>query len=109
MKAKGKTRKALVFRVTYLPLPRLRHCPITGAALAPGDARAQARAKPRPLGSWTSRVYEDGVYIGEWLNFQFDPDDDDFEDNYRKYVRFRPKGADWQWVLDDAYDDCCCY
>ncbi|KAI0737610.1 hypothetical protein C8Q80DRAFT_314609 [Daedaleopsis nitida] len=104
MKAKGKTRKALVFRVTYLP--RLRPCPVSGAAI--GDARAQARAKPRPLGSWTSRVYEDGVCIGEWLNFQFDPDDDGIF--YARYERFRPRGAQWVWVPDreDGHDyDIC--
>ncbi|KIK57496.1 hypothetical protein GYMLUDRAFT_263008 [Collybiopsis luxurians FD-317 M1] len=52
--------------------------------------------KDRPGGSWTSRVYDDdGSYIGEWLNFQFDPDAGDYADFYASFERFRPKDADW--------------
>ncbi len=89
MKAKGKARKSLVFGVTFISRQR-------------STEHAGRKVRPRPYGSWTSRVYEDGAYLGEWLNFQFDPDEDDFADHYRRYVRFRPKDADWEWVLDDG-------
>ncbi|RPD73783.1 hypothetical protein L226DRAFT_613907 [Lentinus tigrinus ALCF2SS1-7] len=87
MHAKGKKRKELVFGVIFIPRQ-------------PGQNERGGKTKPRPFGSWTTRVYEDGVYIGEWLNFQFDPDDDDFGDHYRRYERFRPKDAEWHWELD---------
>ncbi|TBU26463.1 hypothetical protein BD311DRAFT_789738 [Dichomitus squalens] len=31
---------------------------------------------PRPPGSWLTRVYQDGKFIGDHLNFQFDPKQD---------------------------------
>ncbi|KAJ6546894.1 hypothetical protein B0H19DRAFT_1162900 [Mycena capillaripes] len=41
----------------------------------------------RPFGSWESPVYENGVLVGYWLNFQFDPsgDDDGFYDGYERF------------------------
>ena len=89
MRAKGEKRKELVFHVMYVPRQ-------------PGRSERGRNTKPRPFGSWTTPVYEDGMRIGEWLNFQFDPEDDDFCDHYRRYERFRPKDAEWEWLLDSA-------
>lgn len=88
MRAKGKQRKELVFGVIFVPrLPRT------------ADEHGR-RIKPRPSGSWTSRVYEDGVCIGEWLNFQYDPDVAEYADFYKSFERFRPRNADWVWASD---------
>ena len=84
LQAKGRSRKALVFSVIFAPRP-----PYT-------DTRSE-KVKPRPIGSWTSRVFEDGLYIGRWLNFQCDPDTDEYGDFHKAVERFRPKNADWVW------------
>ncbi|KAJ7460880.1 hypothetical protein B0H11DRAFT_2004918 [Mycena galericulata] len=43
----------------------------------------------RPCGSWESPVYEDGVFIGWELNFQFDPEGND-DGFYDQFETFRP-------------------
>ena len=62
-----------------------------------GTAPLERNIKPRPVGSWTTPEYVDGVLVGWWLNFQFDPDAEDYEDFYGSFVRFRPIDADWDW------------
>ncbi len=91
MRAQGKKRKELVFGVIFIPRQ-------------PGRNEHGRKTKPRPAGSWTTPVYEDGVHIGQWLNFQFDPDGDDFGDTYQRYETFRPKNAEWDWELDSVDD-----
>ena len=84
MHAKGKSRKPLK-SWEIIPARRLDHV-LSGR-----------NTKARPLGSWTTQVYEDGVVIGEWLNIQFDPDAGFYEDFYAGFERFRPADADWEW------------
>ncbi|RPD62173.1 hypothetical protein L226DRAFT_523459 [Lentinus tigrinus ALCF2SS1-7] len=84
MRAKGKERKKLVTFVIYIPRQ-------------PGFNEPGRLTKPRPFGSWATPVYEDGVCIGQWLNFQFDPEADDFEDFYGGFERFHPTDAEWYW------------
>ncbi|KAM5535129.1 hypothetical protein V8D89_011215 [Ganoderma adspersum] len=62
--------------------------------------------KSRPFGSWSTRVYEDGAYIGEQLHFQFDPEADDFADLDGDYEEFWPRDADWAWELG-GFCSCC--
>ncbi len=64
--------------------------------------------KNRPFGSWSTRVYEDGEYVGDWLHFQFDPYAHDFAAFYGEYERFWPRGADWAWELEGLCSCCDC-
>lgn len=62
--------------------------------------------KSRPPGSWSTRVWRDGGYVGDRLNFQFDPSTDDFADSNGDYERFWPRGADWAWEVGGLCS-CC--
>ncbi|KAJ4500542.1 hypothetical protein C8R41DRAFT_427400 [Lentinula lateritia] len=83
-KAKGRTRKAL--RIVEIFQRRQPNTDDEGREII-----------ERPFGSWTTRVYEHGVYIGDWLNFQFDPDANEYGDFYESFIRFRPLNANWVW------------
>ncbi|KAJ3871722.1 hypothetical protein F5051DRAFT_184706 [Lentinula edodes] len=83
-KAKGRTRKAL--KIGEIFQRRQSNTDDEGYEII-----------ERPSGSWTTRVYEHGVYIGDWLNFQFDPDANEHEDLYKSFKRFRPRNANWVW------------
>ena len=63
----------------------------------PGTNVLGQKVNRRPIGSWSTPVYENGEYIGDYLNFQFDPEAADFADFYDSFERFRPVDADWEW------------
>jgi hypothetical protein len=49
-----------------------------------------------PAGCWESPVWENGIRIGTWLNYQFDPND--CESNWDiPQNRFKPVGSN-EWV-----------
>ncbi|PIL33863.1 hypothetical protein GSI_03569 [Ganoderma sinense ZZ0214-1] len=95
VKQKGNTRKALkLWRIVPRREPN------------PTVVHHHTIKKSRPFGSWSTRVYEDGRYIGDWLHFQFDPYADDYADFYEGYERFWPVGADWAWEIGGLCS-CC--
>lgn len=94
LRMKGEKRKELVFCVIFVPrLLSDEHGRDHALSTDPTSA-----TRPRPSGSWTTRVYEDGVHIGEWLSLQYDPESEDYSDARKALVRFRPKNAAWTWA-----------
>ena len=95
MKKKGNTRKSLkLWRIVPRRVPYQ------------SSFHHHGSMKRRPFGSWSTRVYEDGAYIGEQLHFQFDPEVDDFADLDGGYEEYWPRDADWAWELG-GFCSCC--
>ncbi|KAI1785191.1 hypothetical protein LXA43DRAFT_1100596 [Ganoderma leucocontextum] len=95
MKQTNKTRKPL--KLWKIIPPRIPN---------PSTLHHHGTMKNRPFGSWSTRMYEDDEYVGDWLHFQFDPYANDFADFYGRYERFWPRGADWAWEVGGLCS-CC--